>query len=320
VVELVTGFDQNPLRAQLAPALRRALGDPGLRVLYPASGGSVGWVDGAGAPATLPDDAARVATTPIRSNGVTSALILHDPALLEDPGLVGAIAATVRLAMDNEQLTVALEAQLEETRASRRRIVDAADAERQRIERDLHDGAQQRLVSLAISLRMLGDSLGDDAPKEIREELSAAGTELRGAIEELRELAHGLDPAILRESGLGPAIRSLVERCPTPATLELQLDGRLPRPIEATAYFVVAEALANVTKHALASHVAVRVRVSPGLLLVEVEDDGRGGAEAALGSGLRGLADRVAAAGGRFDLGSGAGGGTRVAAELPTSA
>jgi signal transduction histidine kinase len=320
VVELVTGFDQNPLRAQLAPALRRALGDPGLRVLYPAAGGRVGWVDGSGAPASLPDDAARAGTTPILSNGVTSALILHDPALLEDPGLVGAIAATVRLAMDNEQLTVALEAQLEETRASRRRIVDAADAERQRIERDLHDGAQQRLVSLAISLRMLGDSLGDDAPKEIREELSAAGTELRGAIEELRELAHGLDPAILRESGLGPAIRSLVERCPTPATLELHLDGRLPRPIEATAYFVIAEALANVTKHALASHVAVRVRVTAGQLVVEVEDDGRGGAEAARGSGLRGLADRVAAAGGRFDLGSGAGGGTRVAAELPTTA
>ena len=319
VVELVTGFDQNPLRAQLAPALRRALGDPGLRVLYPAAGG-VGWVDGSGARASLPDDAAHLGTTPILSNGVTSALILHDPALLEDPGLVGAIAATVRLAMDNEQLTVALEAQLEETRASRRRIVDAADAERQRIERDLHDGAQQRLVSLAISLRMLGDSLGEDAPKEIREELSAAGTELRGAIEELRELAHGLDPAILRESGLGPAIRSLVERCPTPATLELQLDGRLPRPIEATAYFVVAEALANVTKHALASHVAVRLRVTAGQLVVEVEDDGRGGAEAARWSGLRGLADRVAAAGGRFDLGSGAGGGTRVAAELPTTA
>lgn len=319
VLELVTGFDQNPLRANLEPALRRALGDLGLRVLYPAATGP-GWVDGGGAAVKPPDDAAQVASTPILSNGVTRALILHDAALLEDPGLVGAIAATVRLAMDNEQLTVALEAQLEETRASRRRIVDAADAERQRIERDLHDGAQQRLVSLAISLRMLGDSLGDDAPKEIREELSAAGTELRGAIEELRELAHGLDPAILRESGLGPAIRSLVERCPTPATLELRLDGRLSRPIETTAYFVVAEALANVTKHALASHVAVRVRAASGLLVVEVEDDGRGGAEAARGSGLRGLADRVAAAGGRFDLGSGASGGTRVTAQLPTSA
>ena len=321
VVELVTGFERSPIRGQLEASLRTAIGDPGLRVIYPApdtAPGEPAWTDGAGAPTTMAAVAAGVASTPIVSNGVTRAVIQHDPALLEDPGLVGAIVATVRLAMDNEQLTVALEAQLEETRASRRRIVDAADAERQRIERDLHDGAQQRLVSLAISLRMLGDSLGDDAPTEIREELSAAGTELRGAIEELRELAHGLDPAILREAGLGPAIRSLVERCPTPTRYELELDGRLPRAIEATAYFVVAEALANVTKHAAARSVIVRVRARSGNLHVEVEDDGRGGAEPDGGSGLRGLADRVAAAGGRFDLGSVAGGGTRVAAELPT--
>jgi signal transduction histidine kinase len=316
VVELVTGFEGSPLRARLEPSLRKAIGDPGLRVLYPDVAGT-GWTDGAGAPAAMPEPSARLASTPIISSGVARAVILHDPSLLEDPGLVGAIAATVRLAMDNEQLTVALEAQLEETRASRRRIVDAADDERQRIERDLHDGAQQRLVSLAISLRMLGDSLGDDASSEIREELSAAGTELRGAIEELRELAHGLDPAILRESGLGPAVRSLVERCPTPTKLELDLDGRLPRAVEATAYFVVAEALANVTKHAAAKGVIVRVRASAGQLTVEIEDDGRGGAETSGGSGLRGLADRVAAAGGRFDLGSVRGGGTRVAAELP---
>ena len=324
VVELVTGFEQNPLRGQLEPSLRRALGDPGLRVLYPApagaaAGAGAGWVDGADVPAQLPAAGSPVASTPILSKGATLALILHDAALLEDPGLVGAIAATVRLAMDNEQLTVALEAQLEETRASRRRIVDAADAERQRIERDLHDGAQQRLVSLAISLRMLGDSLGDDISKEIREELTSAGTELRGAIEELRELAHGLDPAILRESGLGPAIRSLAERCPTPTRVELELDGRLPRAIEATAYFVVAEALANVTKHAGATSVTVRVRARPDQLIVEVQDDGRGGAEVARGSGLRGLADRVAAAGGQFELGSVIDGGTRVAAELPTA-
>ena len=316
VVELVTGFEGSPLRGRLEPSLRKAIGDPGLRVLFPAPG-EPGWTDGAGEQAAMPALSARIASTPIVSNGVTRAVILHDPSLLEDPGLVGAIAATVRLAMDNEQLTADLEAQLEETRASRRRIVEAADVERQRIERDLHDGAQQRLVSLAISLRMLGDSLGDEAPKEIREELSAAGTELRGAIEELRELAHGLDPAILRESGLGPAVRSLVERCPTPATLELDVEGRLPRAVEATAYFVVAEALANVTKHAGAKRVTVRVHATAHQLNVEIEDDGRGGADAAGGSGLRGLADRVAAAGGRFDLGTVVGGGTRVAAQLP---
>ncbi len=150
-------------------------------------------------------------------------------------------------------------------------------------------------------------------------ELDATVAELSEAIEELRELAHGLDPAILRESGLGPAVRSLVERCPTPTTLELDLDRRLPRAVEAAAYFVVAEALANVTKHAAAKRVTVRVHETADLLNVEIEDDGRGGADAAGGSGLRGLADRVAAAGGRFDLGPVAGGGTRVAAELPTA-
>ena len=317
VVDLITGFEANPLRAQLEPSLRRALGDPGLRVAYPAP--DDGWVDGSGAPLTLPRASSRVAATPIRSEDVTLAVILHDAALLEDPGLVGAIVATVRLAMDNEQLTVALEAQLEETRASRRRIVDAGDAERQRIERDLHDGAQQRLVSLAISLRLLSDSLGSDASTEVREELLAAGAEVRGAIEELRELAHGLDPAILRDSGLDPAIRSLADRCPTPTQLEIDVEGRLPRAVEATAYFVVAEALANVTKHAAASTVTIRVRAERGRLLVEVEDDGRGGAVAARGSGLRGLADRVAAAGGTFDVVSAPSRGTRVAADLPTA-
>ncbi|HEY3333616.1 MAG TPA: histidine kinase [Candidatus Limnocylindrales bacterium] len=315
VVDLVTGFEGRPLRARLEPSLRSAIGDPGLRVLYPD--GDTSWSDGTGRTAGAPTASPGIAATPIISHGQTRAVLLHDAALLEDPGLVGAVTATVRLAIDNEQLTEDLEAQLEETRASRRRIVDAADAERQRIERDLHDGAQQRLVSLAISLRMLGDSLGDEASSEVRDELSAAGTELREAIEELRELAHGLDPAILRESGLGPAVRSLAERCPTPTRVRIEFDGRLARPIEATAYFVVAEALTNVTKHASATAVAVSLRLDGGHLLVEVEDDGLGGASAASGSGLRGLADRVAAAGGRFDLGSVAGRGTRVAAVLP---
>ncbi len=318
VVELVTGFEQHPLRAQLQPALRRALGDPGLRVLYPAEGGA-GWADEAGILTAMPDLAARSTSTPILSGGRTLAMILHDASLLEDPGLISAITATVRLAIDNEQLTLALEAQLEETRASRTRIVDAADAERQRIERDLHDGAQQRLVSLAISLRMLGDSLGDDAPKEIRDELSAAEIELRGAIDELRALAHGLDPVILRESGLGPAVTALAERCPTPTSVELNLNGRLARLVEATAYFVVAEGLANVTKHAQARHVTIRLLADGGRLLVEVEDDGRGGAQTTLGSGLRGLADRVAAAGGRFDVTSLPDAGTRLVADLPTA-
>jgi signal transduction histidine kinase len=319
VVDLVRGFEASPLRSQLEASLRRALGEASLRVLYPDRAGP-GWVDGSGAAAGLPEPGSRLATTPIVSSGVTRAAIVHDAGLLEDPGLVSAVAATVRLAVDNEHLAGALEAQLEETRASRRRIVEAGDNERQRIERDLHDGAQQRLVSLAISLRMLGESLGDDISKDVRDELAAASAELRDAIEDLRELAHGLDPAILRESGLGPAIRSLVERSPTETTLELELGGRMPRAIEATAYFVVAEALANSAKHAAATRVSVRARADHGALLIEVVDNGVGGAEASRGSGLRGLADRVAAAGGTLDLTSATGGGTRVTAELPMPA
>lgn len=316
VVDLVRGIDRRPVRDQLQPALRRVLGDPTLAVVFPAPAGG-GWVDATGSSALLPDAADGPAVTRIETAGRTLGAIIHDPALLEDPGLVSAIAATVRLAIDNEQLTAALEAQLEETRASRRRIAEAADIERQRIERDLHDGAQQRLVSLAISLRMLGDSLGDAAPREVSDDLTAASLELRATIEELRELAHGLDPAILREAGLGPAIRSLAERCPTPTRVDLELAGRMPRPIEAAAYFVVAEALTNVTKHAAASRATVRAQQRDGRLIVEIEDDGRAGASLDGGTGLRGLADRVAAAGGSFEVSSGTAGGTHLRAELP---
>ena len=317
VVDLVADIDRDPLRDQLEPSLRRVLGDPGLRVAFPGADGT-GWVDGTGAPVELPGPSTSQAVTPIRTATETLAQIVHDPALLEDPSLVRAIATTVRLAIDNQQLTLALERQLEETRASRRRLVEAGDVERQRIERDLHDGAQQRLVSLAISLQMLGETIGDGATPEVRAELAAAHAELRAAIEELRELAHGLDPAMLRESGLGAAIRSLAERCPTPVTVELALgDGRQPRSLEVAAYFVVAEALANVSKHAAATRVIVRGRADDDHLVVEVEDDGRGGADVSRGSGLRGLADRVAATGGTFELRSRPGEGTRIAADLP---
>jgi signal transduction histidine kinase len=316
VVDLISGIDRRPVRDQLEPALRRALGDPTLTVVFPEPEVG-GWVDASGSRAMLPDPADGRAVTRIETVDRTLGAIVHDPSLLEDPGLVSAIAATLRLAIDNEQLTAALEAQLEETRASRRRIVEAGDAERQRIERDLHDGAQQRLVSLAISLRMLSDSLGDTAPREVSDELTAASLELRATIEDLRELAHGLDPAILREGGLGPAIRSLAERCPTPTHVEVEIEGRLPRPIENAAYFVVAEALTNVAKHAVAGRATVRARQRDGRLIVEVEDDGRGGASQGGGAGLRGLADRVAAAGGSFEVSGGTASGTRLRAELP---
>jgi signal transduction histidine kinase len=199
---------------------------------------------------------------------------------------------------------------------SRVRIVAAADEERRRIERDIHDGAQQRLVALALQLRSAQRQLGNRSDPEIDRLLAEAVGELQVAVEELRELARGVHPAILTEDGLGAALESLAGRTPLPVELDVT-DGRLPPQIEATAYFVACEALANVVKHAHASRAAVSARRRNGLLVVEIEDDGVGGARAANGSGLSGLADRVEALGGRLVVESPSGAGTRVVGEIP---
>ncbi|MEA2676572.1 MAG: hypothetical protein QOJ81_713 [Chloroflexota bacterium] len=314
VVDLVSGFSDQPVRRNLQASLVKVLRDPDLVVLYPAA---KGWTDADGLPAEYPVPGDERVATPIESEGRTVAIILHDPSLEEDPGLVGAVAAAARLAIDNERLSSALEAQLAEVRDSRVRIVEGADAERRRIERDLHDGAQQRLVAIAISLRMLGDSLGTEASPEVAREIDLASTELRAAIEELRELARGLDPPLLRESGLRVAIEGLAERMHVPVRLDLKLDQRLARSVETTCYFVVAEALANVAKHAHAKTVSVGLWRAGDTLFVKVQDDGRGGADPATGSGLRGLADRVAAIDGHLTISDVPGGGTLLEAQIP---
>jgi PAS domain S-box-containing protein len=204
--------------------------------------------------------------------------------------------------------------QEEELRASRARIVAAGDDERRRLERNLHDGAQQRLVSLALALRLAESKLGSD-PDGAAAVLSSAGEELAHALEELRELARGIHPAVLTDRGLNAALEGLAARTPLPVELSL-LPERLPEPVEAAAYYVVAEAVANVVKHAEASSIAVRTAAVNGTVVVEVADDGVGGANAA-GSGLRGLADRVAVLDGRLRIESPADGGTRVVAEIP---
>jgi PAS domain S-box-containing protein len=204
----------------------------------------------------------------------------------------------------------------EELAASRARIVEAGDAERRRLERNLHDGAQQRLVATSLSVRLAAARAGDDP--QLRAMLERAGDELSLALEELRELARGLHPAILSDLGLGPAIETLAERAPVPVAVDVALDGeRLPEPIEAAAYYVAAEALTNMAKYAQASEARVRVGRDDGRAFVEVIDDGVGGADAKGGSGLRGLVDRVEALGGRLSVTSPAGAGTRVRAELP---
>jgi signal transduction histidine kinase len=213
------------------------------------------------------------------------------------------------------KLDAELRDRLEELRASRARLVQAGDAERRRLERDLHDGAQSRLVGLALLLRTARTRATADP--ELATLLDRAQEELQTSLGELRELARGIHPAVLTERGLAPALDGLVSRAPVPVTVETDTVERLPGPVESAAYFVVSEALANVAKYARASHATVRVRRENGRVTVDVTDDGVGGADAARGSGLRGLADRVAALDGTLSLDSPPGRGTRLHAEIP---
>jgi PAS domain S-box-containing protein len=204
-----------------------------------------------------------------------------------------------------------------EVRASRARIVEAADAERRRVERDLHDGAQQRLLSLSMAIRLAQAHAGSGALAELEHILDAAATELKEALAELRDLARGIHPTLLSGQGLRPALESLAMRSPLPATLTACPGGRFPEAAEVAVFYVAAEALTNAAKHARATRAAVTVEHRGGRLTVEVADDGRGGARIDAGSGLRGLSDRVAALGGRIEVASAPGEGTRVSAEVP---
>jgi signal transduction histidine kinase len=204
----------------------------------------------------------------------------------------------------------------EQLSASRARIVEAGDAERRRLERNLHDGAQQRLVSVAIDLRVIGATLKKD-PQKAAALLTTAQEQLSQGLDDLRELARGIHPAVLTDRGLGPAIESLAIRAPVPVEIAELPDERLAGPVEAAAYYVVAEAITNVAKYAQASHATVSVRRSNGRATVTVEDDGIGGADPARGTGLRGLADRLAALDGSLDVKSSVAHGTRISAEIP---
>jgi PAS domain S-box-containing protein len=209
-----------------------------------------------------------------------------------------------------------LHARLEELAASRARIVTAGDVERRRLERNLHDGAQQRLVTLSLSLRLVLAQLESD-PAAARAALSGSVDELALALDELRELARGLHPAVLTDRGLRAAVEVLAGRAPLPVEIAGVPDERLPEAVEAGAYYLVAEALTNVTKYARASTARIRVAASGETVVVEVSDDGVGGADPAAGSGLRGLADRVEALGGSLEVSSPAGGGTALRARIP---
>jgi signal transduction histidine kinase len=299
---------------RLRPALARTLGDPALDVGFWSAEHS-GYLTADGARLDVGHDDMTRAATFLESHGKPLAVIMHDAALLDDPRLIEASGAATRMAVENERLQAEVRAQLEEVRASRARIVEAGDAERKRVERNLHDGAQQRLVTLALQLRMLADALGPDASQAQRQLLEEARAEARAAHEELRELAQGLHPSVLSDDGLAAAVEFLAERAPIPVRVAASA-SRYPEAVEAAAFYVVAEALTNTVKHAAARAATIRVRAADGVLRVEVSDDGRGGAEVD-GSGLRGIADRVAALDGQLTIDSPAGRGTTVRAELP---
>jgi signal transduction histidine kinase len=317
VGSLVLELERTPPQG-LRDALARALGDPTLDVAFwlPEQGA---FVDAAGRPVELPGAGERRAVTRLEHEGEPVAVLLHDASLLEEMELVEAAGAAARLALANARLQAELQAQLLDVRDSRARIVTATDEERRRIERDLHDGAQQRLLALALSLRSAARRGHGSLDKELERLLEGAVAELQGAVDDLRELTHGVYPTILAEQGLSAALASLSARMPVPVELDVRVPERPAPPVEAAAYFVASEALTNVVKHAGAGAVSVLVSRADGALRVDVSDDGAGGADAK-GSGLRGLADRIEALGGRFSVESPRGRGTRVLAEIPWEA
>ena len=234
-----------------------------------------------------------------------------------EPIRISGSSCCAALAAENALLREQLRERVEELNASRARIVEAGDTERRRLERNLHDGAQQRLVAIAFTMRLLGTRLPQDS--EAEQLLAAARAELAASLEELRELARGLHPAVLRSHGLAAALETLAARAPLRVAVTVDLDDRVAAPVEVAAYYVVAEGLTNVAKYAGAGGATVRVARADGQVTVQVADDGAGGADPRAGSGLRGLADRVEALGGRLEVASPRGRGTTVVATIPVA-
>jgi signal transduction histidine kinase len=299
LARLVVELAASPPAGGLGAALAKTLGDPTLILLYPLPDGRR--VDAAGRPA---QPGQGQAVTPLVRGGRPVALLAHRPGLLDDPGLVEEIAATARLALDNERLQAQVRAQLQDLRASRVRIVERGDAERRRLERDLHDGAQQRLVSLALSLRLAQLEARTDPDVTALEEAEAG---VRQALEELRGLARGLYPAALTEEGLAAALEALAEQAASPLVLRRLPEERFDPKVEAAAYFVVAETL----QRSRPRRAAVDAVHADGRLVVEIETDEEPPQE------LTDLEDRVGALDGRLLVEHARSGRTRIRAELP---
>jgi signal transduction histidine kinase len=307
------------LRLDLTPsdlrdALARTLRDPSLELAYWLPEYET-YADVDGRALTLRELARGRATTLIDRNGKHVAALVHDPSLQDEPELLDAVTAAAGIAVENGRLQAELKARLVELRGSRARVIDAGQKERQRLERNLHDGAQQRLIALSLELSLLAQRVAADP--DARKRVVQAREEIATSLEELRDVARGIHPAVLSGHGLEVALESMAARAPVPVRLIVDLDGRLHERLEVAAYYVVSESLANVAKHARATSASVKVTRSTGQVLVEIVDDGIGGADTEAGSGLRGLADRVESLGGRLRVWTPLGGGTRVKAEIP---
>lgn len=296
-------------------ALAAALGDRSLEFAYWLPERNA-YVDSSGSPVDVPADGGERAHTPVEHDGELVATIIYDSSAEGRDQLVRSAAAAAGMALRNQRLEAQLRANLAELHASRARIVRAESDARRRLERDLHDGAQQHLVSLALKLRLARSQVEADPPAAV-ELIDEAAVELATATEDLRELARGIHPAILTDRGLAPALESLVRRAPVPVEVTELPATRLPDEIESTIFFVVAEALTNIARYAAASEAELRVALADGAVTVLVRDNGAGGADPMAGSGIRGLVDRVAALDGRLTIVSPAGQGTTVTAEIP---
>jgi signal transduction histidine kinase len=314
VADLFVELRTDPGPADLRDALSRALRDPSLGLVYwlPEFGS---YADIEGREVDLRELGAGRAVTVIDQEGAHVAALIHEPALKDEPELLDAATAAAAMSLENGRLHAELRARLEELRGSRARIVGAGQRERQRLERNLHDGAQQRLIALALELSLLEAQLEGDVNATSR--LAQARREISTSLEELREVALGIHPAVVSGHGLEIALEQLAARAVVPVRLNVEVDGRLPEPLEVAAFYLVSESLANVGKHAHATSASVEIACTNGQLVVEVIDDGIGGADTERGSGLRGLADRVEALEGRLRIWSPKDGGTRLRAEIP---
>jgi signal transduction histidine kinase len=313
VAGLLVEVQSDPTVDLQAP-LARALHDPSLELVYWLPESQT-WADQHGRPRRTPQPYERRAVRKLVRDDQAVAALVFDRSLEEERELLDAVTAAIGIALENGRLRAELRARLQELEGSRVRLLEAGRQERQRLERDLHDGAQQRLVALSLDLAWLGEA-ATDSP-ELQARLAEAKAEVSASLEELRDVAHGIYPAVLSAHGLAVALESLAARAAVPVRLNVDLAERPPEPVEAAAYYLVSEALTNIDKHAQATAATVSVRRSRDRLVLDVTDNGRGGADPTIGSGLRGLADRAEALGGQLLVTSPASGGTTVHAEIP---